>query len=109
MANALAGAANLIVLAERRLDTGSGVSTYGSVGISDFGEGAREAEAAPEPFDRSTLPLTADQTAAAFREAWKAGGDREQIVAELREYRRQSGELSTYNIVNKTIKEILNG
>ena len=106
MANALAGAANLIVLAERRQNTGSGVSTYGSIGVSSFGEDAREAEAEPEPFDRSLLPKTADEVCAAFREAWKGGADRNQIVESLRAYRRADGDLNTYNIVNKTIKEI---
>jgi hypothetical protein len=106
-ANALAGVANLIVLAERRQNTGGGVSTYGSVGVSAFGEDAREAEAEPEPFDRALLPKTADQVCAAKLEAWKAGASRNQIVADLRDYRRASGELSTYKICNEAIQEIL--
>jgi hypothetical protein len=98
-ANALAGVADLIQLAERNMNTGFGVGTYGTV---------IERDEEPEPIAREALPLTADQTAAAFLKAWKDGGNREQIVADLRAYRRESGELSTYTICNKVIKEILN-
>jgi hypothetical protein len=99
IANSVAGAIDLIVLHERSQNTGFGMATYGTV---------IEEDEEPEPIAREALPLTADQTAAAFLKAWRDGGNREQIVADLRAYRRESGELSTYKICNEAIKEILN-
>jgi hypothetical protein len=98
-ANSVAGAIDLIVLHERRQNTGGGVAIYGTV---------IEQDEEPEPIDRSTLPLTADQTVAAFRQAWLDGGDRDQIVADLRNYRRASGETHTHRVCNEVIKEITN-
>jgi hypothetical protein len=99
IANSVAGAIDLIVLHERSQNTGFGMATYGTV---------IEEDEEPEPIAREALPLTADQPAAAFLKAWRDGGNREQIVADLRAYRRESGELSTYKICNEAIKEILN-
>jgi len=44
------------------MNTGFGMSTYGNV---------PEQDEEPEPIDRSTLPLTADQLCAAKLQAWK--------------------------------------
>ena len=82
MANALAGVANLIVLAERQQNTGAGVATYGTV-IEQCPE--------PEPIAKEDLPKTPEQVCSNFMLAWKAGGNRGQIVESLREYRRLDG------------------
>jgi hypothetical protein len=99
VANAVAGAADLITLATRAENTGFGVGTYGSV---------PERDEEPEPIAREDLPKTADQVTNAFLQSWKAGGDRDKIVAELREYRRASGETHTHRVVNAAIQEIQN-
>ena len=103
LSNACAGALVIAARGFASINSGFGITTYGTVIETD------EDELDREPIAKEDLPKTADQVAAGFLEAWKAGGDRDKIIADLRQYRRESGETHTYNLCNAVIKEITSG
>jgi hypothetical protein len=106
LANVLAGAANLIVLADRAQNTGSGFGTYGYIVQDD------------DQVETSGTPDTADHSKAykgffherftELRAQWKGGYD-EKLIGELRELRATTGDLDRHKTLNEFIGEIQRG
>jgi hypothetical protein len=113
LANVVAGAANLIALADRAMNTGR-VATYGYV-VPD------------EEVETSGTPDTADHSKPyrgyfdhrynELRQKWKGNGsdrghneklndNKEKLIAELRELRATTGELNYHKMINELISEI---
>jgi hypothetical protein len=115
LANAVAGAADLIVLATRAMNTGCGVAVYGTVVEEEKSERRRRIEAEmaalvkPDDADHAAKPCGPEQRVDEIREAFRAGGDREQCLADLMEIRQNCGDPAVHRIAITLAKEIRNG
>jgi hypothetical protein len=104
LANACAGAADLIALAERNTNTGSGVGTYGTVIEEEFSAAKPDDADHSKPYRGYVHEQLAD-----LRRLWQAGAaGPSKIVDDLRTLRRTTGQLDDHATINELIKEITN-
>jgi hypothetical protein len=112
--NAVAGACDLIVLAERAQNTGSGGGVYGT-----FVEPSEIRERIEDELISCVPPDTADHSKPykgyyserffELRQQWEGGSEGERVISELHELRATTGDLSLHEVVNELIKEIKRG
>jgi hypothetical protein len=115
LANAAAGAADLIVLAERAVQTGGGMATYGTV----IEEPSEIRERIEEELVSVVPPDTADHSRpykgyvheelGELRRLWQGGAAGPKVIDDLRALRATTGDLDYHRTINQFIQEIKRG
>jgi hypothetical protein len=115
LANCVAGAADLISLAEQAVQRGGGVGIYGTV----IDEPSEIRERLEEELVSVVPPDTADHSRpykgyvherfGDLRRQWQGGGDDGKIIDDLRALRATTGDLSYHRTINEFIQEIKRG
>jgi hypothetical protein len=117
-ANCVAGAADLITLAERAIQTGGGVSYYSQFAdmlnqqseIRDRLEDEMAAVVPPDSADHSR-PYKGyiHEQFSELRRLWQGGRDGGKIIGDLRTLRATTGDLDYHKTINAFIREIQRG
>jgi hypothetical protein len=112
VANSVAGACDLITLAERAQNTGFGVGTYGTVieEPSEIRERIEDELVAAVPGDSAdhSKPFKGYfyERFSELRQQWQGGGDGEILIDDLRALRATTGQMDDHAVINALIKEI---
>jgi hypothetical protein len=115
LANCVAGAADLISLAEQAVQRGGGVGTYGTVieEPSEIRERLEDELASVVPGDSAdhSKPYKGYVHArlGELRRQWQGGGDGGKIIGDLRTLRATTGDLDYHRTINAFIGEIQHG
>jgi hypothetical protein len=111
VANSVAWAANLIVLADRAQNTGSGVGIYSA--YADLYNEGPETSGTPDTVDHSK-PYKGyfHERYTELRQQWKGNGSgsrSDDLISELRALRATTGDLDYHRTINEFIGEIQRG
>ena len=118
LANAVAGAADLITLADRAIQTGGGMSTY-SAFADQLNEQSEIRERIEDELVSVVPPDSADHSRpyksyiheqlSELRRLWQGGRDGGKIIGDLRTLRATTGDLDYHKTINAFIREIQRG